>query len=1178
MRRLSVLSALLLVLLLGVTGCGLSSCSRGGNMGGTGTGGGATLALAVGEPAEFSFGGETHTVELISVAGSSVELVLSSSPQTLYVTEWQPQTADLNNDSVNEATVAVSDVGKDKAKVTIAGITTPSYDETSFETTGGLAPYNVSSFYEVDPSVVVLDDGSFVLFYNSADTTYVQWEHYNPDGMQVTSPRLGAGRFDAVGGRQLGEYLDAVRAGGTTYIVAEATRGTYIGGFSLETASGGGGGLLTPWERNAALATDGTRVWMATAEAAKQYSQTGGTRPAVAVMTIAAGNTPGRMGTAKVTEPPDKVQDVAPDIAYDATTDLLAVPYERFYTSTNKYEVRLVVVDPKTLKAVHDVQIADPEKRTGGGGSGVTAIAENGAALVFWETGGNLNQHITTVDLKTGSVKNTFEGTNDTGIPGLTMNNWDVELIGLKTGPALLYLDRFASENDNATDDERHRFTLQPITAAGPTGKPIVLNGGQPVLADVTFDLASLHANPVKAVCGAPCLLMGTVVNRGSRQASKVMLDVAVDGKAVGTLDLGTIKPGAGTTFAKVWEVPADLTAEQVEVTYKLSTTAKQYTLDNDTAITTVLVRQKGLVQGRVSDASAGYGLNWWTRGIEGVRVTYGDRVALTDNQGWFAFEEVEFGPGTLSATKEGYNPASLEVTTSRTRPIASAGIAMDDHGTLRFDVVDEGGVPLAGVDAYLLGYDRMDTTDDSGKLEYSISKGVYRFAFVKRGYHAVPPTEYTVALGQDKTETITMREAKTAKLSGRVVDKQGSGVAGATVTIKDPKGAIVASPAVTGEGDFAQVELSTKPSGAYTIVASGNGLTVEEPISLVGGDVASVMVELIPGRGTLRGRAATEGYTAWMIKAAGAGFMGVGGEAVYTWFGNHAIRVGTQYWDKSRELSEIDITTWGGTYETYVVKGEIEFEVSGDDLVGSGAKKKLPSAMAEKTDAPSSSWWKTAAMTGYTFYKDYADPITLTKEILKGASELKEAWSGEGEDWIILGQGPELLTWKQALEDFNVRPSWDSDDIVGSISSYKDAIPTSFAIPILIGGSSVQETAVRVDGVDVVDKETGEVYLTDRSTPWYSYDGTETDNSNYRRFEIARADVPADDCRVMVWITTQKYWHGAPGGTCYSQREQEVVIFDVGGGGMKCFIAPGDMYKDPSRWTTAEIERLTGD
>ncbi|MBA4370902.1 MAG: hypothetical protein C0418_04915 [Coriobacteriaceae bacterium] len=1079
-----------------------------------------------------------------------------------------------DGDTLPDAMLTVSEVAERKATLAVTPIAAPVYDETGYTTQGGRAPYNVVDYYEVDCSLEVLDDGTYLLFYTGKDSKHVQWEHYRANGEQITSPQLGAGRLNAVPGLPRGEIIDTARIGDAGYVISEAPDGLYIGGFDPATGRGGFGGFLTPWERNGALGTDGKRLWLGTAEAAKMYRQSGGVRPAAAVMELVSAAPAMRNRARAVSDPPDRVNDAVTDIAHDATSDLLAVVYERYYTTTNAYELRLVVVDPKTLAPVREALIADTKERSGGGNSGAAVLSQDGRALVFWESGGLVNQHITTVDLKSGQAARTYDGTNESGIAGLTMNNWDVELVRLKDGPALLYLDRFASDKENASDDERHRFRLQPITEKGPVGPSTKLDGGQPILPDVTFDLGSLKGNPRKAICGSPCLLSGVVTNRGSRIARKVRIDVSVDGAAAGSLDVGSIQPGDSVSFAKVWNVPADMTADSVRVTYALSMKDKQYTTGNDSTETTLAVLQKGTVQGRVTNGSGVNDTWYWAPGLEGVKVSYAGRTVLTDRAGAFAIEEVDFGSGTLTAEKDGYNPVSLTVATTRTRPLAGAGIRMDDHGVLRFRTVDEAGAPVPDVDVFLLGYDRQDSSGTTATVAYSIPKGTYRFAFRKRGYHAVPPAEYTVELGTVRDETVTLKEAVSATLSGRVVDKQGNGVAGATVVIKDRKGDEVAKPAVDAEGDFGPLELPTKESGSYVIVATGNGVTVEEPIGLAGGDVTSVMVELIPGRGRLRGRASTEGYTSWMLKASWPGLGAVSGQDIFVWYGNHAMRVGTQYWDKSRELSEIDVTVWGGTYETHVTKGEIEFDVSGDDLLGD-AGKGLPEEMAEVSDAESLPWWKTAGKAAYGFYKDNKDYLDLGKQIYEGYKDVKEAWTEE--EYIVVGQGPELLTWKEAMEDFVAQPEWDSDHPLDSIMSYKDAIPTSFAIPIVIGGSSVQDTTVRVDGVDIVDKTTGEVYLNDRNV-WYSHQGPEGDNSNYRRFEIARPDVPVGNTRVFVWVTVQKYWNGGVGGTGFDQREKQVIIFDPGKGGMKAFIAPGDLYKDPSMWDEETIERYTDD
>jgi hypothetical protein len=50
------------------------------------------------------------------------------------------------------------------------------------------------------------------------------------------------------------------------------------------------------------------------------------------------------------------------------------------------------------------------------------------------------------------------------------------------------------------------------------------------------------------------------------------------------------------------------------------------------------------------------------------------------------------------------------------------------------------------------------------------------------------------------------------------------------------------------------------------------------------------------------------------------------------------------------------------------------------------------------------------------------------------------------------------------------------------------EAVPHSFALPIAIGGSSEQQTAVRVDRVDVVRLGIGEsIDLSGPENEWYS-------------------------------------------------------------------------------------------
>lgn len=1175
MKRLRSWLLVVLAVLLALSGCGPSSCSRdgGGPEGGNTE---ATISLSEGEQVEFEFAGETHAAKLVRIEGSSAEIVISSSPTTYLLTEGTSAEADLDADSLPDAMLDISGVSESGVTLTVNALGNPVYDETDFETHGGLAPYKVSGNQLTDPSLVTLDDGSFLLFYARGTAHQVQWEHYRADGTQVLAPQLGAGRTAWVPGGTAEQYdpVDTARVGDAIYMAFRSKGEMWITRYGLDMQPQGTPTYLTPWDDTCSLATDGSRLWMATQEASPaSLAGNTGIHPAMAIMEIAPGTPPMRVRSTIIGDPPEAVSEGSFDIAYDAETGLLAVPYIQNLRGGSEFESRFAVVDPETMEVMLDVLLAGNDEFGKAAPPCLSVLAEGGRALVYWETADALAQRISLVDLRSGEVTQTYASGETNGISGLTAELRDLELVDLESGPAILFLDKTRHQELGGTLAEQARFVLQPITEDGPTGTRIVLDGGQPILADVTFDLTSLKSNPKKAVCGSPCLLTGAVVNRGSTDAKQVILETKVDGEVIGTLDLGTIKTGETSTFAKVWDVPPDLSAETVDISYELTTTSDQYTEDNDTAESSVQVIQKGVVQGRVSNGSMASDLSWWAGGLEGVTVSFGGKTVLTDASGCFTIEDVEFGSGTLSATKAGFNPVRTTVATTRTKPITSAGIRMDNHGTLVVHVVDEAGAAVPGAESYLLDFDLSEPTDDAGNLILEVPFGTYRIAFKKGGYQGLAPQEFEVLLGKDSEATVTMKEATTARLTGRLIDRLGAGVAGAPVTIANSKGESVATLTTDAEGNFDAGELPVKPSGSYVITATGAGLTVTEPIALSGGEVASVMIELVPDRGELAQRDATEGYTSWMLKAAWPGFLDVGGQSIYVWYGNYAVRVGAQYWDGSRDLNRVQVTTWGGTYETHVTKGEIEFPVSGDDLTGNSGKK-LPPAMAKTTDAASQSWWKSAAKSAYSVYKEYDPVINLAKEIYSGVKDVREAFSDE-DQWLVLGQGAEVLTWKESLDDFNVRPEWDWEHPVDSAMSVKEVIPTSFAIPIVIGGSSVQDTAVRCDGIDVVNKETGEVYYTNRAQ-WFSYTDDEEANTSIRTFDIDRPGVPVEDVRVFVWVKTQKYWNDAPGGTCFDQREQQVIIFDPGTGGQKAFIAPGDMYLDPGRWTTGDIARLT--
>lgn len=1178
MRRLG-LALLTLALVASASACTLRGCAKGDGEGDDAGGHGraeTTVELRGSEPVRFEHGGEQHTARLLRVEGASAEVEISSSPTVLVVAEGDPVEADLDSDSLPETTVEATSVEPERVTLRIADLPAPAYDESGFETTGGIAPAGMHDWQMIDAAAVPLDDGGVLLVYAGGPGRSTFWERYGSDGRQSRAPRFEGGRLAwprlNAGQGDVLDPIDAVRVGDALVVSFRSGKAMWLARYDLETLKPQGPPVFaSPSRDHAGLASDGAkRIWLAGTMSAGSDRGTG---PAVSVTEFADGLPPLMRTAYSVTVPPRGYGDWACDIAYDAHTGRLAVLYSRVSrTDSNDAALRAAIVDPKAERTLHDVEVARLDIDEGVG-SAPSIGADGGTALVFWLAGGRQIQHLATIDLARGSAREVWGGTGvDPGPLHGFIDDADTDFVAFGGSLALLYPDHSIGGIEDPLAD---RFALQPMGADGPHGDRVLLDGGQPVLPDVLFDPPKLEANPVKAVCGSPCLLTGAVTNRGTRDARGVRLTVAVDGAAIGTLDLGAVKAGDTVTFAKVWDVPPDLEKEEVEVRCTLSCDALQYTTGNDSCSSRVQVRQKGVVQGRVTNASGLEDRTFWAPGLAGVAVSFGGKTVLTDAAGFFAIEEVEFGRGTLTATKDGFNPVSLEVETSRTKPIASVGIRMDDHGKLVITVVDETGKPLSDVRALLVDHAVLKTTGADGTLLLDAPKGRYRIAFHKPGYRRVPPQAFEVALGQERSATVTMEEATTGSIAGLVVARSGAGVAGARVTVRSAKGDTVAQLTTDAEGRFATGELPVKPSAHYTVTASGDGLEVTEGVALVGGEAVPLVVELVPDRGTLKERAATEGYTSWMIKAGWPGFLKVGGQTIYVWFGNYAIRVSARYWDGNRDLDAVSVSTWGGTYETHVTKGEIEFDVSGDDLIG-GKPKPLPPPMGEATDAANLPWWKRAGKAVYGFYEEHKDDFKLGKEVIFGTKKVHDAWTDDDE-WIVLGQGPALLTWKQALDDFDMSPELDWRHPIDSAKSIKKAIPTSFAIPIVIGGSSVQDTAVRVDGIDVVDAESGDVFMRDRRQ-WYDDDDPDEDGCTTKHFLADRQGIPTDKIRVLVWVTVQKRWNGDLHGTCFSQRQQQVVVFDPGRGTMAAYVAPGDTYLDPAWWTTERIENLVGD
>ncbi|HEY5160672.1 MAG TPA: CARDB domain-containing protein [Gaiellaceae bacterium] len=1099
--------------------------------------------------ARFDLGGERHEAKLIETVGSSARIVFSSeSPNEVTLTRGIPLEVDLNSDSVADAGVTLTKVAQDSVQLEIAPLDRRAWNETSFATSGGFRPYNHWNNAADEDFSVVPQDGSNLLLYISGDRK-LNWERYETSGALVTSPALALGTLDVGTGNARVRSVDGAVVGGRLAAVVLAGDGVSLRSYDENLVGAGQPLYIGKQLANPIVVPVGERAYViASGKFDPPQSESG---PARLIVTEAdLDNGPIIVRQKAVTNPQGRELDIASDAAFDSASGRLVVAYKHRLPN-NKVEIRLSALDPETLTPAWTSVVAP------GAGRGVTpnvcVAASGGKATVVWirdsaaEGGHQLN--VVSADLASGELNSVWGGPVASSSPRM-VDLFPCELVGSGSSLSFAYFDTHAKPDAPVGSPDRGRFVLWPWNGSAWASRSTILEGGKPLYADPMFDLNAFAQLPLKAICGAPVALKGKIVNRGSRPARAVTVTATVSGQEVGSVTLATMAAASSADFSIPWTVPADLAEEKVEVSFSLTTASEEYTTGNNAASSAVVVRQKGLVMGHVVNASSDLRhRTGWYPSLENTVVTIGDRMVLTDVAGTFTIDDLEFGSYPVVVEKEGFNRLETQVTVSRTKPLAFVPAEMDNHGVITLRVVDDSGVALEGVDVYLHDYDEQERTPSSGELSWDISARTYTFSFVKRGYQPVPAQDVEVVLGQERTQTITMHEITTGFLGGRVVDRKGAPVGSATITITNARDEVVARPAVSAGGTFEPVELLAKPAQRYTVTVSGIGLTLTEEVMLYGGDDFFFTYGLVPGRGELRVRSTTQGYTSWMIDAGWPGLGPISGADMYAWFGNYAISVGAEYWKGTDELSAVDVTAWGGTYETHATKSEVDF----------------------------SSWFEpedTGSVFDITKWADIPDTLAKdhSSDLLDIAGALVDGFSGDeaDDDSVVTGQGSGLLTWKQAKRDFSPEPEFDSSAPLESMWNVVDAVPSSFAIPIVIGGSSEQQTAVRVDQVDVVRLGSGQpVELSGPGAEWASFQGPEgTENQNGKRYEVVQSDVPYDEVVVYVWLTVQRYWQGTPGVTCFQQREQQVVVFHPGSQRMEGFIAPGDLYRDPSRMT----------
>jgi len=483
-------------------------------------------------------------------------------------------------------------------------------------------------------------------------------------------------------------------------------------------------------------------------------------------------------------------------------------------------------------------------------------------------------------------------------------------------------------------------------------------------------------------------------------------------------------------------------------------------------------------------------------------------------------------------------------VTITRPKPIGYVGLYTDNHGILRLKLQNELGQPISGVSVSLLGSSLTNTTPSSGTLVYDLPAGTYRFAATKRGFWSEKGKSFTVVVGQDKVEPLTLLTATEADLGGQVFDRYLRPVTDATVKIKPLPSGTDITVRTNAKGEFGPTRVPASPSKSYGLTATSpslSGLAASSSTTVYGGDIESIPLVIAPSSITsLKGVSAIEGYTSWMVKASWPGFMSLPSAAMYAWFGNYIIRVNAQYWSDTKSIVSLGVAVQGGTYETHATTSEIDFTEMNQDYGDLFDVTKF----SQDEESLGQSVWR--------WVKE-----TATDAIDIGGS-IKDLVTGDSADEaIITGQGPQVLTWKEAKSDF-------------AIDGYTD-IPLGFAIPICIGGSSEQRASVRVDRVDLVNVSTRQVLWSTATTPaagahpWFSWQGTAHENE--RRYSITTPNINYTTTAVYVWLRIGKTsaTGGTPSQTAFEQRAEQVVIFRPSSKAMVAFIAPGDLYQNAS-------------
>ena len=190
---------------------------------------------------------------------------------------------------------------------------------------------------------------------------------------------------------------------------------------------------------------------------------------------------------------------------------------------------------------------------------------------------------------------------------------------------------------------------------------------------------------------------------------------------------------------------------------------------------------QFGTVSGRVTDPSG--------NGVAGVTVTAGGKTAVTNADGDYSIAGVPTGSTSISVVRSSV-PAGYSVNGPLDRNVTTAGVSdvnfstTRDTGTVSGRVTDPSDNGVAGVVVRAAG--KPATTDAQGRYSISgVPTGSTSIAVdagsVPAGYSVSGPlTRNLTTSGLSGIDFSTIRE--TGRVSGRVTDPSGNGVAGVVV------------------------------------------------------------------------------------------------------------------------------------------------------------------------------------------------------------------------------------------------------------------------------------------------------------------------------------------------------------------------------------------------------------